>query len=122
MSNFAQLKENIATFAEDKPLNDAEMKTLLDIADGMLGSTLPCTACRYCTSHCPQGLDIPMLLDLYNAHSFTGGGVIAPMALSAIQEDKHPAACISCGSCEQVCPQQIKIADAMGKFANQLKG
>ena len=122
MSNFAQLKENIATFAEDKPLNDAEMKTLLDIADGMLGSTLPCTACRYCTSHCPQGLDIPMLLDLYNEHSFTGGGFIAPMALSAIPEDKHPAACISCGSCEQVCPQQIKIADAMGKFANQLKG
>ncbi len=122
MSNFAQLKENIATFAEDKPLNDAEMKTLLDIADGMLGSTLPCTACRYCTSHCPQGLDIPMLLDLYNEHSFTGGGFIAPMALSAIPEDKHPAACISCGSCEQVCPQQIKIADAMGKFADQLKG
>ena len=122
MSNFTQLKENIATFAADKPLNDAEMKTLLDIADGMLGNTLPCTACRYCTSHCPQGLDIPMLLDLYNEHSFTGGGFIAPMALSAVPEDKHPAACIGCGSCEQVCPQQIKIAQAMSNFTELLKG
>lgn len=121
MSNFTQLKENIATFADDKPLNEEEMKTLLGIADGMLGNTLPCTACRYCTGHCPQGLDIPMLLDLYNEHSFTGGGFIAPMALSAVPEDKHPAACIGCGSCEQVCPQQIKIADAMAKFTELLK-
>ena len=122
MSNFTQLKENIATFAEDKPLDEKEWDTLLGIADGMLGNTLPCTACRYCTSHCPQGLDIPMLLDLYNEHSFTGGGFIAPMALMAVPEDKHPAACIGCGSCEQVCPQQIKIAEAMAKFADQLKG
>ena len=122
MSNFIQLKENIATFAEDKPLNETEMKTLLAIADGMLSGTLPCTACRYCTSHCPQGLDIPMLLDLYNEHSFTGGGFIAPMALMAVPEEKHPAACIGCGSCEQVCPQQLKIAEAMAKFADQLKG
>lgn len=121
MSNFTQLKENIATFAEDKPLNETEMKTLLAIADGMLADILPCTACRYCTSHCPQGLDIPMLLDLYNEHSFTGGGFIAPMALMAVPEDKHPAACIGCGSCEQVCPQQLKIAEAMAKFSNQLK-
>lgn len=122
MSNFIQLKENIATFGEEKPLNEKERKTLLSIADGMLGNTLPCTACRYCTSHCPQGLDIPMLLDLYNEHSFTGGGFIAPMALMAVPEEKRPAACIGCGSCEQVCPQQIKIADAMAKFTEQLKG
>ena len=36
---------------------------------------LPCTACRYCVSHCPQGLDIPTLLAFYNEHCFTGGGV-----------------------------------------------
>ena len=122
MSNEAQLADNLATFAEDKPLNKEEMDTLLSIADGMLKNTVPCTACHYCTSHCPQGLDIPRLLSLYNEHSFTGGGFIAPMALAGFPEDKRPDACIGCRSCEAVCPQQIKISEAMADFVEKLKG
>ncbi len=121
MSNAEQLKENIATFAVSKPLNETEMETLLAVADGMLNDTLPCTACRYCVSHCPNGLDIPTLLELYNEHNFTGGGFIAPMALMAIPVEKHPSACVGCRSCEQVCPQQIKISEAMANFAAKLK-
>src|SRR5699024_10992329 len=79
-----QLQENIRTYSEDKPLNEKEMETLLAIADGMLEKKiLPCTACHYCVSHCPQELDIPELLALYNEHCFTEGGFIAPMALSS---------------------------------------
>ena len=94
MSNAEQMKANIATFETDKPLNDEEMKSLLALADGMLNGTLLCTACHYCVSHCPKGLDIPRLLELYNEHKFTGGGFIAPMALAAVPEDKQPSACI----------------------------
>ena len=118
MSNRQQLEENIRTFEEDQPLNQQEMDTLLAIADDMVSKiALPCTACHYCTSHCPQGLDIPHLLALYNEHCFTQGGFIAPMALSAIPADKQPSACIGCRSCEAVCPQQIKISEAMADFA-----
>ena len=122
MSNAEQMKANIKTFETDKPLNEKEMRALLSIADGMLNGTLPCTACHYCVSHCPKGLDIPNLLELYNEHSFTGGGFIAPMALSAVPEEKWPSACIGCRSCEKVCPQQIKISEAMADFAAKLKG
>lgn len=122
MSSMEQLQENIKTFSEDKPLNDEEMKTLLGIANEMLkGNILPCTACRYCTSHCPMGLDIPKLLALYNEHCFTGGGFIAPMAISALPEDKRPSACIGCRSCEAVCPQEIKISEVMADFAKKLE-
>ena len=122
MSSMEQLQENIKTFSEDKPLNDEEMKTLLGIANEMLkGNVLPCTACRYCTSHCPMGLDIPKLLALYNEHSFTGGGFIAPMAISALPEDKRPSACIGGRSCEAVCPQEIKISEVMADFAKKLE-
>lgn len=118
MSNRQQLEENIRTFEADQPLNKQEMDTLLAIADDMVSKiVLPCTACNYCTSHCPQGLDIPHLLALYNEHCFTQGGFIAPMALSAIPADKQPSACIGCRSCEAVCPQQIKISEAMADFA-----
>ena len=72
-------------------------------------------------THCPQGLDIPCLLALYNEHSFTGGGFIAPMALAAVPADKQPSACIGCRSCEAVCPQQIKISEAMADFAERLR-
>ena len=121
MSNFEQLKENIKTFSEDRPLNEAEMSELLSMADSM-AKGVPCTACHYCTSHCPQELDIPSLIKLYNEHTFTGGGFIAPMALSALPEDKQPSACIGCRSCEQVCPQQIKVSEIMADFAEKLKG
>ena len=121
MSDLDQLKDNIATFAEDKPLSDQEMTTLLGIADEMVKKiVLPCTACRYCTTHCPQGLDIPYLLSLYNEHCFTGGGFIAPMVLQSIPEDKQPSACIGCRSCEAVCPQQIKISEAMADFVQRM--
>lgn len=121
MSNSEQLRENIQTFEEEKPLNSKEMEKLLKIANNMVEKiALPCTACRYCVSHCPQGLDIPALLALYNEHCVTDGGFIAPMALSAIQEEKRPGACIGCRSCEAVCPQQIKVSEAMADFVRKL--
>ncbi len=122
MSNMQQLEENLSTFEAEHPLNQQEMETLLGIADSMVQKTsVPCTACRYCTSHCPQSLDIPMLLELYNEHCFTGGGFIAPMALMAVPEEKHPAACVGCRGCEAVCPQQIRISEALADFAQKLR-
>lgn len=121
MSDFRQMKENIETFREEKPLNKEEMEALTHIADDMIKKiALPCTACRYCTSHCPQHLDIPRLLELYNEHCSTKMGFIAPMVLAAIDEDKRPDACIGCRSCEAVCPQQIKISEAMADFVKRL--
>ena len=121
MSNMEQMQQNIQTFEEDKPLNQTEMDALLSMADEMVKKiVLPCTACHYCVSHCPQGLDIPELLSLYNEHCFTQGGFIAPMALSAVPQEKLPSACIGCRSCEAVCPQQIKISEAMADFAQKL--
>ena len=121
MSNLEQLEKNLRTFETEEPLTPQELETLLGIAGEMTGKiALPCTACRYCVSHCPQGLDIPTLLSLYNEHSFTEGGFIAPMALSAIDEEKRPGACIGCRSCEAVCPQQIRISEAMADFEQKL--
>ncbi|MBD5138587.1 MAG: oxidoreductase [Ruminococcus sp.] len=121
MSNLDQVKDNIKTFETDKPLNEKEMSELMSIAEGMTKKdSLPCTACRYCTTHCPQGLDIPELIKLYNEHCLTGGGFIAPMALMAVPNDKKPSACVGCRSCEAVCPQQIKISEAMSDFTAKL--
>lgn len=122
MSDLEQVKDNIRTFEREQPLNQEEFGALQEIADDILkAKTVPCTSCRYCVSHCPKGLDIPSLLKLYNEHSYTEGGFIAPMALMAVPEDKKPSACVGCRSCEAACPQQIKISEAMADFVKRMQ-
>ena len=121
MSNMEQLKQNIEIFNEYKPLNENEFKVLKTIGHDMIsGNVLPCTACRYCTEKCPMGLDIPMLIDLYNEHTVTGGGFIPAMRIECLSDDKKPSACIGCKACEAVCPQNIKISEAMDDFSKKM--
>lgn len=122
MSNLEQLKENIATYETEKPLNETETQTLFEVARAMTAkSTLPCTACHYCTSHCPMELDIPNLIELYNEHTYSGGGFLAPMAVGALDDSKKPSACLGCRACEAVCPQNIRISEMMSDFVEKLK-
>lgn len=101
MSNLAQVSENIATFSEDKPLNEAELQAIFEIADDMVAqNALPCTACRYCEEKCPKKLPIPQILAEYNKERRVSG-------------ENVPTACIGCKQCEAVCPQEIKIASVM---------
>ena len=127
MSNEEQLHQNIATFEDDKPLTDEEMKALMQVASELADErSVPCTACHYCVDHCPAGLDIPRLIELYNEHIMTTKaglfGFIALMAMDAIPAEERPSACLHCRSCEQVCPQQIRISEVMEDFVNVLKG
>ncbi len=122
MSDMEQVKANIKTYETSKPLNDEEMSVILGIADEMIDSTtVPCTGCHYCVSHCPKGLDIPFLLKLYNEAVVAGSGdFIAPMALASVAPDKQPECCISCHSCEKVCPQTIHIPEHLASFAARM--
>lgn len=122
MSNMEQLKDNIKTFAEHKPLNEVEFKTILDIGVDMLKTnTLPCTACAYCVDKCPMELDIPKIIKMYNGNCFTGLKKVNPAVVGSLPEDKRPDACIGCQACEAVCPQNIKISEMMADFAERLK-
>ena len=114
VSSLTQMEQNTRTFNEDKPLNEAEVNLLLDIAEGMKDS-VPCTACRYCCDGCPMGLDIPMLMETYNDMRFSINTTTA-MRIQGLPEDKKPTACIGCGACAQVCPQKIDIPEVIAKL------
>lgn len=122
MSDMQQLKDNIASYEERRPLNEKEMELLLGIAEAMIAkTTVPCTGCHYCVSHCPKKLDIPFLLKLYNEAMVAGSGdFIAPMALASVDADKQPENCIGCHSCSKVCPQTIQIPEALHSFAEKM--
>ncbi len=118
MSNMAQMKDNVKSFSEDKPLTEEETALLLDIAEGMKDS-IPCTACRYCCDGCPAGLDIPGLISTYNEIRFSPAVNVA-MRIEFMPEDKKPTACIGCGQCTQMCPQNIDVPGALKDFAEKL--
>ena len=119
MSDEQQLKENIETYETECPLNEEERTLLLSIGESLVGG-VPCTSCRYCVGECPQGLNIPELLYLYNEHVYTNGGFLPMMRLNVLPENKRPQACVGCRSCEAVCPQNIKISEVMDAFASRL--
>lgn len=121
MSTKEQLEENIKIFETHRPCNEKEMEAIQKVVDSILDKkTIHCTACRYCTSYCPQGLAIPDLIAIYNDRAFSRSGRINPNALKDFADDKKPDCCIGCRSCEAVCPQGIKIADMMSDFAAKL--
>ena len=118
MSDLEQMEDNIRTFQQIKPLSAEERDLLLEIAEPLKGS-VPCTACRYCCDGCPAGLNIPVLLSLYNGFCITPHLTVA-MAVESFPTDKRPAACIGCGKCAQICPQGIDIPGALKAFAEGL--
>ena len=118
MSNMEQMEDNVHTFEKAEPLTAEENKILLEIAEGMKDS-VPCTACRYCCSDCPQKLDIPVLLSLYNEMRFAPTMNVG-MTVDSLQEGSRPASCIGCGQCAKLCPQKIDIPEAMKSFSEML--
>ena len=123
MTEMEQMREKLRIFEKDEPLSKEETDALLDIAKGLInGKVAPCTACKYCLSHCPKELNIPVLLEKYNEDALTGGGFIAPFAIKALPPEKRPSACIGCKSCEKVCPQQIRISEILKAFGSKMDG
>ncbi len=117
MSNMEQLKENIVTFSEEKPLSEEEKAVLLAIGDEIAGKTaLACTSCKYCMEKCPKGLEIPKIIEIYNKKFADAPQEEIEAAMAEIAEEKKPWICVGCRACEAVCPQQIKISEMMKTY------
>lgn len=119
LSNAGQMRQNIRTFSETKPLSARDTERLLALAERKKDA-VPCTGCRYCAEGCPMELDIPMLIAAYNDFKFASGFTV-PMQMDALPEDKRPSACIACGACAAICPQSIPIPDVLADLTELLK-
>ena len=114
MTTMEQLEDNIRTFSEPRDLTAFEVDELYRIAES-LKNNIPCTACRYCTDVCPKGLNIPMLIEVYNDLRYAPG-VNSASKIEFMPEDKRPSACIGCGACVHACPQNIDIPTVLSDF------
>ena len=118
MSSLAQMQDNVRIFDARRTLNARETQLLMEIAEDMKDS-VPCTACRYCCEGCPQKIDIPRLLALYNDFRVAPNFNIT-MAVESMPEGRRPADCIGCGKCARTCPQKIDVPGALAEFAAKL--
>ena len=65
-------------------------------------------------------LDIPELIKRYNEHAYSDARPIPSTALAGMDAENRPNACIGCASCEELCPQGIKISEIMQDFKDRL--
>ena len=119
MSALEQVVENVDLFAKEDPVNEEE-KALLEEVVRTMTNLVPCTACHYCYESCPQSLDIAKLISMYNEAKHDGRLFGISSALDTLGEDKKPSACLACGECAKLCPQEIDIPGVMKQFADMI--
>jgi uncharacterized protein len=79
-----------------------------------------CTGCRYCLP-CPQGIDIPAVMDMVAQQRFWGFEETARGRYAGMTTPKADA-CVTCGECEAKCTQHLGIMEEMGFAANTFGG
>ncbi len=115
MSNVDQMKDNLSYMKNFQPLNEGEQKIIQE-AQRILGhsSTIPCTACSYCTKGCPMGINIPEIFKAVNKQLGNGQMAEAREAYAIAAPEGHKASdCIKCRQCEGACPQHLHITDLL---------
>ncbi|MDR1328113.1 MAG: aldo/keto reductase [Oscillospiraceae bacterium] len=119
MSTYEQLVDNVKTFKNIQKLSGDDRK-LLDAAVATINSvpSVPCTRCNYCSPNCPQKINIPALIGLYNDYLVyrSAEGISRSYGFMAMQGGKAKD-CIACKTCEEHCPQHIEIADTIAKLS-----
>ena len=124
MSNIEQMKDNISYMKDFQPLNEEE-QIIIQKAQRILGksSTIPCTACHYCTEGCPKQIQIPDIFSAMNRQLGNGQMAEAKSAYDQAAPEGHRASdCIGCRQCEKACPQHLPITDYLKKGAKMLEG
>ena len=114
MSTPEQVKDNINTLTDFDKLSNDELELLKKAAEIFKDYfSVPCTKCRYCTKDCPQGIDIPEMLNIWGRYRLEKDGSGYKNRYLKIDENARADKCISCKLCESYCPQNIKISSIL---------
>ncbi len=123
MSNIEQMEDNLSYMKNFQPLNEEEQKIIQE-AQRILGksSTIPCTACHYCTEGCPKQIAIPDIFAAVNKQLGNGQMAEALEAYNEAAPEGHRASdCIKCRQCERSCPQHLPITEYLEQAAQMLE-
>lgn len=112
MSTMEQVNDNLDTFNHYQALNEKEASIIHEVAHTIKAKMKNgCTNCEYCMP-CPNGVDIPRNFRIWNDYAMYNN-----VEASKRRYFKHldvaarADACIACGACEPLCPQNIHIIE-----------
>ena len=125
MNTIEQVQDNVAAFADFKPLTEDEQGAIKRAQEAMAESGIvPCTGCCYCEKVCPQGVGIAGSMTALNYFINFGDPYAASYQLGFVVRfnagRKMPSECIQCGKCEEACPQGIKILDCFERIEKEI--
>lgn len=118
MSEMRHVEENVEYAGRSGPetLSEEDLALVEEAKQAYLNlGFVGCTACRYCMP-CPSGVTIPEILGLYNEYYMSGQNAeIKQKYWEIITPETHSNNCISCGICEEQCPQELPIRKFMSE-------
>jgi hypothetical protein len=119
MSEMKHVVENVASGNQSAINNFSQEESELVVRvreeyEGM--ALIPCTRCGYCVP-CPEGIDIPRLLNIYNDSIMYEKHDYAKTEYNKFVPEKNRAnLCVACLECEEKCPQGILVSEWMVKI------
>ncbi|MEM2687606.1 MAG: aldo/keto reductase [Thermoproteota archaeon] len=124
MSTMDQVKRNIefASRSGVGILSDEDLKLIARVHMKYRElRPIPCTRCGYCMP-CPNGVDIPENFEVYN-HGVAYNAIWSARWVynNNIPAERRASACVGCRTCEEKCPQKIKISEWMQKVDKELR-
>ena len=123
MSSVEQMEDNISYMKDFKPLSGAEQEVVRQAQRVLSESTsIPCTACRYCTAGCPKNIPIPEIFGARNQQLIWEQMEAGRRRYARAVKDAGKASdCIACGRCESACPQHLGVIEYLKDCAEQLE-
>jgi len=113
MNSMEQLKDNIATLDNFRPVTEAERELLYEAASVYTSSgAVACTGCGYCLP-CPLGVNIPRIFSVYNHYKLVKYRIPFDNGYSTLADQEKASACTACGQCVEKCPQHLSIPEYM---------
>ena len=118
MSEMQHVIENTdsANNCGSSSLSEGELTTINQVREAYENLALiPCTRCGYCIP-CPEGVDIPQILNIYNDSIMYDKHDYAKVEYVWVTANSKANLCVACAECEEKCPQDIPISEWMEKI------
>ena len=116
MSSLEQMDDNLSYMRHFRPLTADETKVIADAQKALNEDrSIPCTSCHYCTDGCPMNIPIPEIFTVFNRCKGSPHFRTVREYTNVTLEKGRASDCISCGQCENACPQQLPIIELLEK-------